>query len=183
MRICLVLAMALLAGCGGPHVGIHRRLKPEVLAPAEAWAGVAKIAVMPPDNWTLDVGLEHVTWYRAVVHELLRERGWEVVPLVDVNRFMLKNRFTFTGELGAYQTSELAEAFDAHAVLYWTITDKAPRVAFNLERADGTTLWTTGDIALSLSHVAPVGGRYGQEDKGIALTLGEVLRAFPARAP
>lgn len=181
MRI-LVAALVLAVGCG-PTVGSSRRIRPEALGEPEAWAGVARIAVLPPDNWTLDAGLEYITWYRAVVHELLRERGYDVAPLVEVNRFFRQNKFSVAGEAGSYTTAELAKRFAVDAILYWAITDKAPRMQFSLEKADGTPLWGTGEVALRLSHVAPVSGHYALDDRGIALELGEVLRQLPARRP
>ncbi|HZN62699.1 MAG TPA: hypothetical protein VFC90_09885, partial [Planctomycetota bacterium] len=106
MRV-LLAALILLTGCTG--VKSSRRLKPEVQGPPEAWAGVARIAVLPPDNWTTDIGVEYITWYRAVIHELLREKGYDVAPLVDVNRFFRQNKFTVAGEVGIYNVSELAK--------------------------------------------------------------------------
>jgi hypothetical protein len=182
MRSLLALAaVTLIVGCMG--VKSSRRLRPEVLAPPAAWSGVARIAVLPPDNWTLDAGLEYITWYRAVIHELLRERGYEVAPLADVNRFFRQNKFAVAGEVGQYTQGELAKRFGVDAILYWAITEKSPRLMFSLEKADGTVLWGTGEVALRLSHVAPVSGHYAQDDRGIALELGEVLRQLPARVP
>lgn len=180
MKLALV-ALVLIVGCGGPRSS--RRLKPEVEGPPDAWKGVTRIAVMPPDNWTLDVGLEYITWYRAVAHELLREKGYHVVPLADVNRFFLKNKFTIAGEAGAYTVQELAKTFQADAILYWAITDNAPGLMFSLEKADGTVLWGTGEVALRLTHVAPVARAYNQGDGGIALALGDILRHLPGRTP
>jgi hypothetical protein len=171
------LAVVLIAGCGG--VKSSRRLKPEVMGAAEAWTGVRRVAVLPADNWTFDLGLEYVTWYRAVIHELLREKGYDVVPLADVNRFFNRNKFTVAGEAGIYSPGSLCEAFRSDAVLYWAITDGAPRLMFSLEKADGTPLWSTGEIALGLSFVAPVSGRFVGNDRGVALALGEILRHLP----
>ena len=181
MRFAIALLILIAAGCGG-HVGVHRKLKPEFQAPPETWAGVARIAVMPPDNWTGDVGLEYITWYRAVIHELIRERGYDPVPLVEVNRFFLKNKFSVAGEAGIYSSTELAKHFGADAVLYWSITGDGPRMMFQLEKADATPLWSSGDIALGLEYVAPVSGRFHEDDKQIVLALGEFLRALPARS-
>lgn len=181
MRSMLALAaITLVVGCTG--VKSSRRLRPEVLGAPEAWQGVSRIAVLPPDNWTLDAGLEYVTWYRAVIHELLREKGYELAPLAQVNRFFLENRFSVAAEAGAYSTPELAKRFGVDAVLLWGITDKAPRLMFSLEKADGTPLWSTGEVALGLTHVAPVSGRFHDSDRGIALALGEILRHLPARS-
>jgi hypothetical protein len=176
-----ILALVLVVGCGG--VKSSRRLRPEVQAPPEAWAGVRRVAVLPPDNWTLDVGFEYIAWYRAVIHELLREKGFAVTALADVNRFFLKNKFSQAGEANSYTPAELAQNLGADAILYWAITDGAPRMMFSLEKADGTPLWCTGEVALSLGYVAPVSGRFHQADGGIALALGEILRHLPARAP
>ena len=181
MRPTLVLLMLLLAGCGG--VKSSRRLRPEVQGTPEAWAGVRRIAVLPADNWTFDIGLEYVTWYRAVIHELLREKGYDVVPLSEINRFFVRNKFTVAGEAGVYSPANLCEAFRSDAVLYWAITDGAPRLMFSLEKSDGTPIWTTGEVALGLSFVAPVSGSFHGNDRGIALALGEVLRHLPRRAP
>ncbi len=175
-----VAALILAVGCQA-QVGVHRRLKPEVVAPPEAWAGVGRIAVLPPDNWTADVGLEHITWYRAVINELVRERGYDVAPLAEVNRFYRRNKFTVAGESGIYSTAVLAKEFGVDAILYWSITAEAPRMMLLLEKADGTPLWSTGDVGLALGYVAPVSGRFHPDDKEIALALGEILRAFPGR--
>jgi hypothetical protein len=144
---------------------------------------VGRIAVLPPDNWTLDVGFEYIAWYRAVVHELLREKGYAVTPLAQVNRFFLRNKFSMAGEANSYTVAELSRSLDADAILYWAITSNGPNLMFALERADGTALWGTGEVALGLSHVAPVSGRYNHSDGGVALVLGEILRHLPARVP
>lgn len=181
-KTCAFLAIAiLLAGCTG--MKSSRRLKPEVIGPLEAWSGVNRIAVLPPDNWTLDVGFEYIAWYRAVIHELLREKGYAVTPLAEVNRFFLKNKFMQAGEANSYTPAELAQSLGADAILYWAITDAAPRMMFSLEKADGTPLWCTGEVALGLSHVAPVSGRFHQTDGGFALALGEILHHMPTRGP
>ena len=182
MKVAAACLLALgLASCVGYKSS--RRMKPEIEGPPEAWSGVRRIAVLPADNWTLDAGVEYITWYRALIHELLREKGYEVTPLVDVNRFFLKNKFSLAGEAGMYTSGELASALRADAVLYWAITAEAPRLAFSLEKADGTPLWSTGEVALGLTHVAQIGGRFNASDGGIALALGEILRALPRRAP
>jgi hypothetical protein len=183
MRLILALVtVALITGCQA-NVGVHRRLKPEQVAPAEAWQGVARIAVMPPDNWTTDVGLEYITWYRAVVNELVREKGYEVAPLAEVNRFFRKNKFSVAGEAGIYSAADLAKQFGVDAILYWAITAAGPRMMFLLEKGDGTALWSTGDVGLALGYVAPVSGGFNSDDKVIALALGEILRVLPRRAP
>jgi hypothetical protein len=176
----LAAALVLVAGCGAPGA-TSRRLKPEVQAPPEAWAGVASIAVLPPDNWTMDVGLEYITWYRAVAHEILREKGYRVTPLVDINRFFLKNGFNLAGEAGSYTTPELAKHFGVDAVLIWAITSKDPKLMFSLEKADGTPLWCTGEVLLSLKYVAVSGGGFNGRDAEIALALGEILRHMPSK--
>lgn len=177
----VALAGLLIAGCSG--VKSSRRLRPEVQGAPETWTGVRRVAVLPADNWTFDLGLEYVTWYRAVIHELLREKGYDVVPLADVNRFFVRNKFTVAGEAGIYSPAKLCEALHSDAVLYWAITDGAPRLMFSLEKADGTPLWATGEVALGLAFVAPVSGHFNQGDRGVALALGEILRHLPRRAP
>ena len=175
----LLLAVTLTAGCGGPKSS--RRLHPEVNAPAEAWAGVGRIAVLPPDNWTMDFGPEYIAWYRAVIHELLREKGFDVVPLVDVNRFFRQNKFTIAAEATSYPIGELAARLKADAILFWTITSEGPHLAFALQKADGTALWCTGEVRLDLGYVTPIGTRYAADDGGMALALGEILRHLPGR--
>ncbi|HKS16648.1 MAG TPA: GNA1162 family protein, partial [Planctomycetota bacterium] len=138
---------------------------------------------LPPDNWTMDVGVEYITWYRAVIHELLKEKGYDVAPLVEVNRFFRKNKFTVAGEVGVYSVAELARQFNVDAILYWAVTSDSPRLMFSLEKADGTLLWCTGEVALVLSHVAHVEGRFNPYDGGMALGLGEILRHMPGRRP
>jgi len=176
----LAAALVLIMGCGTPGA-TSRRLKPEVQAPPETWAGVASIAVLPPDNWTLDAGLEFITWYRAVAHEILREKGYRITPLADVNRFFLKRGYNLAGEAGNHTTPELAQHFGVDAVLIWAITSKDPKLMFSLEKADGTPLWCTGEVLLSLKYVAVTGGSYQGRDAEIALALGEILRHMPAR--
>jgi hypothetical protein len=144
---------------------------------------VRRIAVLPPDNRTTDIGVEYITWYRAVIHELLREKGYDVAPLVEVNRFFRKNKFTVAGEVGIYKVPELCQTFGVDAILYWAFTSDAPRVMFSLEKTDGTPLWCTGEVALGLTHVAPLGGRYNAYDGPMALALGEILRHLPRRSP
>ncbi|HZL73717.1 MAG TPA: GNA1162 family protein [Planctomycetota bacterium] len=181
MRFAIAI-LVLAVGCQA-NVGVHRKLKPEQVAAADAWKGVARIAVMPPDNWTTDVGLEYITWYRAVVNELVREKGYEVASLAEVNRFFRKNKFSVAGEAGIYSAADLTKQFGVDAILYWAITAGGPRMMFLLEKGDGTALWSTGDVGLALGYVAPVRGGFNSDDKEIALALGEILRALPPRTP
>ena len=46
----LAIAALVLIAKYMPGVKSSRHLKPEVLAPPAAWAGMARIAVLPPDN-------------------------------------------------------------------------------------------------------------------------------------
>jgi hypothetical protein len=162
-------------------VASSRRLRPQTLAAPEAWAGLARIAVMPPDNWTPSIGPEYVAWHRAVIAELLREKGYATTPLVDVNRFMLRNKFTLAGEVRIYSIAELAKELQADAVLFWDITAEGGRLNVDLVKADGTALWGTGEVALDLAYNAPVSGSFRGEDETIALALHEILRRLPPR--
>lgn len=158
-------------------------MQPKVEAPPEAWEGVARVAVLPPDNWTTDIGIEYVAWYRAVLHELLRERGYEVVPLAEVNRFMSRNRFALAGEIRMYSAEELAKEFTADALLFWDVTGGGPTVNLFLAKADGTPLWGTGEVHLSLPFNAYTRGSFNRADERFVLALSEILRHLPPRRP
>ena len=181
MKTLAVVLAILAAGCGASRSS--RRLKPEIEAPPEAWQGVHRIAVLPPDNWTTTVGAEYVAWHRAVIAELLRERGYEVVPLVEVNRFMLRNRFTLAGEVRLYSMEELARELRADAVFFWDITGGAGNLNIDLVKGDGARLWGTGEVHLDLKYNSVSAERVGSSDREWALMFGEVLRKLPGRSP
>jgi hypothetical protein len=155
-------------------------MKPETLAAPEVWKGVGRLTVMPPDNWTADVGPEYQAWYRAVIAELLREKGYAVTPVVDVNRFMLKNKFTLAGEVRIYGIEELAKEFQADALIFWDITG-AGKLNMDLVKADGQRLWGTGEVYLDLPYVTRPAGHYRGGDHGFSLALAEILRRFPPK--
>ena len=169
--------LILLAGCTG--AASTRRLRPELDAPAEQWVGVKRVAVFPPDNWTTDIGVEYVTWYRAVIHELLREKGYVVTPLVKVNRFMLENHFTLAGEVRIYSPEELAEELDADGLFFWDVTEFGAQVNVDFVKADGTRLWSTGEVRLGLAYNAHPRQRVHRTDFRFSLVLSEILRRFP----
>lgn len=175
MRVLLLLSLLLVAACGTARSS--RRAKPETLAPPEAWAGVATIAVLPPDNWTASIGPEYVAWNRAVIAALLREKGYGTTALVEVNRFLLRNRFTQAGEVRLYSMAELGKELSADAVLFWDITGEGLNV--DLVKADGTRLWGSGEVYLDLPYNAPV---QAGVDERTALALHEILRRLPPRS-
>ena len=175
MRSAVCLSLLLLAACGTARSS--RRAKPETVAPPEAWAGVGTVAVLPPDNWTASIGPEYVAWNRAVIAALLREKGYAVTPLAEVNRFLLKNRFTQAGEVRLYSMPDLGKALAADAVLFWDITGDGLNV--DLVKADGTRLWGSGEVYLDLPYNAPVSGSV---DDRMALALHEILRKLPPRS-
>lgn len=182
-RVLLLALVVASAGCA-PGVKSSRHLRPDALAPAEQWRGVGRLVVLPPDNWTPDVGYEYITWYRAVVHDLLREKGYEVRPLAEVNRFMRDNKFNVPGEATMYTPAELCRRLSADAVLYWDITGvgESPKLNLSLLKADGTVLWATGETALVLTYNAVAKGGYAPSDHRLALALGEILRRIPNRS-
>lgn len=177
MRI-LPLGLVLLGACSLTSRSSHN-LQPEIMAPPEAWQGIRRVAVLPPDNWTVTIGPEYVAWYRAVIHELLREKGYAVTPLVDVNRFMLRNKFSLAGEVGIYPMPELAQELNADALLFWDITGEGYN--FNLVKADGTRLWGTGEVHLSLLYNAIPRAHYAPSDFQLSLALAEILLPLPRR--
>ncbi|MBI2931639.1 MAG: hypothetical protein HYY16_08305 [Planctomycetes bacterium] len=118
-----LLGACSIAACGAPDARPSSRCEPEQISPAEAWRDVKTIAVFPPDNWTYEIGPEYVTWYRAVLHELLRRKGYDVAPLAKINRFMTRNRFVMAGEARTYSTEELAHEFNADALFFWDIVE------------------------------------------------------------
>lgn len=177
----LIVLAVLAAGCASGQSS--RRLKPEVLAPPEAWQGVARIAVFPPDNWTTSIGPEYVAWYRAVIAALLAEQGYQVTPLVEVNRFMLRNRFTLAGEVRIYNSDELARELESDALFFWDITGPNATLNVDLVKADGTRLWGTGEVRLDLAYNALTRLDYRGGDRQVALALGEILKKLPRRSP
>lgn len=179
-RLPLPLALLLLAGCMS-GVASSRRLRPVTVGEAEAWKGVTRIAVLPPDNWTTEIGPEYVAWHRAVIAELLREKGYRTTPLVEVNRFMIRNRFTLAGEVRIYSMAELAKELNADAVFFWDITDAGGRLNVDLVKADGTALWGTGEVALDLAYTVPLAHGYRGGDGTMAIALHEVLRRLPPK--
>jgi len=178
--LLLAAAAAVAAGCG-PAGKSTRNLKPDAQAPAEAWRGVATVAVLPPNSWT-DHGLEYVAWYRAVIAESLRQKRYNVVPLVQVNRFMIDRKFHLSGELGMFETKELADAFRADALLSWQITNDGPVLEVVLQKADGTILWATGEVRLGTKFKWYTSGQYHGQDDEFALALTEILRRLPERS-
>lgn len=179
-RLPVPLALLLLAGCMS-GVASSRRLKPVTHAAPDAWQGVVRVAVLPPDNWTTEIGPEYVAWHRAVIAELLREKGYATTPLVEVNRFMLRNRFTLAGEVRIYPMADLAKELNADAVLFWDITATGGRLNVDLVKADGTMLWGTGEVALDLAYNVPSAHGYRDADGTTALTLHEILRKLPPK--
>lgn len=179
-RAAVLLPALVLASCM-TQVKRSRHFDPEMSAPPEAWQGVRTVTVFPPDNWTNDVGLDYIAWYRAVIHELLREKGYAVTPLAQVNRFMLKNRFVMAGELAQYGPAELAQEFGSDVLLFWDITGASGRVNINVVKGDGTPLWNTGEVDLRLKYRAISRESFHMIDRQFALALGEVFRKFPPR--
>lgn len=177
-----VLLPLLLAACGTSGAKSSRRMKPETLAAPEAWKGVARLTVMPADNWTADIGPEYQAWYRAVMGELLREKGYAVTPVVDVNRFMLRNKFTLAGEIRIYGVEDLAKEFQADALLFWDITGDG-RLNMDLLKADGQRLWGTGEVFLDLPYATRPAAAYRGGDHHYALVLAEILKRFPVKVP
>lgn len=177
----LCVLLTLLSACGAP-ASSSRRLRPEEVAPPEAWKGVARLTVLPPDNLTTDIGPEYQAWYRAVIGELLREKGYAVTPVVDVNRFMLKNKFTLAGEIRIYGIEDLAKEFQADALLFWDITGGG-RLNMDLVKADGLRLWGTGEVYLDLPYVTRPSLGYRGGDHRFSLALAEILRKFPVKTP
>jgi len=175
-RVAIILAF-LGVGCGGGMSS--RRLKPQIVAPPEAWQGVGRIAVLPPDNWTTEVGAEHVAWHRAVIAEILREKGYAVTPLVEVNRFMLKNRFTLAGEVRLYSIQELGQELHADAIFFWDITGPAGSMNIDVVKSDSTHLWGTGQVHLDLPYNTVSHASFRPGDQRWALAFGEVLRKLP----
>ena len=179
-RLLPAFAVLLLAGCMS-GVSSSRRLRPLTLAEVDAWKGVSRIAVLPPDNWTTEIGPEYVAWHRAVIAELLREKGYVVTPLVEVNRFMLRNRFTLAGEVRIYPMADLAKELGADAVFFWDITAPGGRLNVDLVKADGTALWGTGEVALDLAFNVPLAHGYRGADGTIPIALHEILRRMPPK--
>ncbi len=181
MRFPSVAFAALALAACGHQTNTTRELGQATIAPPEAWKGVGRIAVLPPDNWTHDIGLEYITWYRAVFNDSLRERGYRVTPVVEINRFMLKNRFNLTGEARAYAPADLCREFGSDAVMNWNITGDGPMIEMILTKADGTILWSSGEIALALQYNAHPNLSYAGEDHQFAVALYEVVLKMPMR--
>ncbi len=178
--LLLALAAALLTGCA---VGSRKHRKKVEQGPQvdpAAWSGVATIAVLPPDCWTSDIDLEYMAWLRGVCNEMLRQRGWGAVPCAEVNRGMNKLKFGMAGELGQLSPEDTAKHFGCSAMLYWAIMQSkgSTEIAFELVKADGTKLWSSGDYKLRTKFNAYPEGGDGMSEQ-MALAIGEALRGFP----
>jgi len=174
-----VFALLALAACDTtPTVGGHHQPPPAVCAPADQWRGVRTLAVCPPDNWTNDLRLQYTNWFRAVIASYLQGKGYEFVPQVVLNRSMTKWKFTLAGELGLFKPAELCAEWKCDALIYWSILNEN-RLAFACVKADGTTLWATGERVL-----VPVYKIVGEDRRRIfGVAIGECLRDFPGRIP
>jgi len=181
--IALVLCASALAACGS--AGRKHRKKVDEAPPVDpaAWNGVATVAVMPPDCWTIDIDLEFVVWYRGVINEILRQRGWGVVPCVQVNRTLNELRFGMAGELSQLSPEETATKFGCNAMLYWAIlqSDSTIEIAFELIKADGTKLWSSGSYKFKTPFLAHPEGAADSKSQSMAMALGEALKKFPVR--
>ncbi len=183
MKRLLLLAtcLATLAACGS--MGRKHRKKLDETPPVDpaSWTGVATIAVMPPECQTIDIDLEYVVWYRGVLNELLRQRGWSVVPCVQVNKTLNGLHFGTAGELGQIPYPDTAARFGCDAMLYWDIkqSDSTIEIGFELMKGDGTRLWASGSYRLKVPFLAHPQGGADSKSQSMAMALGEALRTFP----
>lgn len=178
--ILLVLLAAALASCASTS---KRRKVDENTGPPPSEWNIGRIAVMPPECWTEDFDLEYVAWYRALINEFVRARGWATVPVTEVNRQLNQLRFGAAGEIAQLSPAQAAERFGADALLYWCIpeTKGDVRLAFELVRKDGTSLWTRPEARANFPFVAHPTGSADGMSTDMSMTIAEFLKDFPAR--
>ncbi|MHC4608121.1 MAG: hypothetical protein ACYTAF_14520 [Planctomycetota bacterium] len=181
--LAFLLLAPLTAACviGG---GRPEEAAPAVQAPPEAWEGVACIAVLPPDNQTMDVTFEYRTWYRAVVMTHLQQHGWACTPIADINRALNGWGFNLPGEVSMFTADELAEAFGCDAIFSWAILEASGNnvvLNFALHKRDGTILWASGErpLRLPFNIIDPTDLR--PIDRAIGMAVHEALLDFPVR--
>lgn len=188
MRFWAVLWAALAVGCnaGPPRVGGTRQPKPAVAAAPEAWAGVATLAVVPPDSWTTDLDLPYFNWFRAVIMAYLNEKGWAGVPLPVIHRSMTGWKFTLAGELGMFTPKELCEKWGCEAIVYWDIFEEGGEeveLAFSCVKVDGTILWASGARRFDPLYNVVSGTSLKHQHRKYSMAIGECLRDFPVKTP
>ncbi len=183
-QLALVALVPFLAACSSGKAGRPDEREGEFHAPAEAWEGVARIAVLPPANETMDVSLEHRTWYRAVVMTHLQQHGWACTPIADVNRSLIRWKFTVPGEVAQFTAEELAEAFGCDAIFSWAIIEASGNSAvldFALHKRDGTVLWASGERAFRPAYEIIESTDLRPMDRAISMAVHEALLDFPVR--
>ncbi len=142
MKLVPIAAIVLMAiGCAQPHLNEDAR----------------RVAVLKPFDHSSGEGGPEALW--PLVQDGLRERGYEVVPEIDVRGLMLKHRYTIPEEINQFTVEELAREFGCDAVLYTTLTDYnesfeaaspfSSRVAIEVRLVDksGRVLWQSSESA------------------------------------
>lgn len=183
-QLALAVLVPLLAACASGKAGRPNGPEDSLRAPREEWQGVVRIAVLPPANETMDVSLEHRTWYRAVVMTHLKRHGWVCVPIADVNRPLVRWKFTVSGEVAQFTADELAEAFGCDAILSWAILEASGNsvvLDFVLHKRDDTVLWASGERTFRPDYKILESTELRPVDRSISMAVHEVLLDFPVR--
>ena len=185
MRFVPVVLLVAVSACNFvPVRGEPKPSAPAHVAPAEDWQSVRTIAVLPPDNQTVEMNLEYITWYRAVVMTLLQARGWATVPSARINRALNGWGFMMAGEVGQFTAEELAQKFGCDAILSWAIEEAQGgnvRLNFALHRKDARLLWATGERPLTLQFNLYDPTRMRESHRMMSLALSQALEDFPAK--
>ncbi len=183
-RTLLFLPLLLAACDTTPRVGGLRTPPPAVIAPAEAWEGLERIAVVPPDNWTTDLRLQYMNWFRAVIASYLGRKGWAFVSQPVVNRSMTEWKFTMAGELTLFTPKELCDKWGCDAILFWDIRrvgGDSAELSFACVKANGTMLWATGERAFIPLYNVIEPSDMSWKIRLLAMAIGDSLRDFPVR--
>lgn len=160
-RSCFLLCAALLVLLSGCATA-------KFLAPA--WRP-GRIAVLPFSNQSADVAIEKIA--RIVAFQSLQRRGYELVPLEEIDRKLEELGITEGGQLNSITLAEIAAGIPADSYLYGDILE-AKRVMlgfyFNKKYCANFKIYTPDPDALRWEDE-----RLAKEQK-LVINPGEILK-------
>ena len=126
LRIALLAAVALLAGCAGPQRNVDytafRESKP------------VSILVLPPLNSSVDAAATAAVLSQATLP--LAESGYYVVPVGVMEETFRQNGLTTAEDIHELPASRLREIFGADAALYLTVKQYGACLLYTSDAAD-----------------------------------------------
>jgi len=118
-RLGLALGLLILAGlaasCAPTQVG------PITLNPAFSQLAPRTVAVLPFDN--MSPNLDATPLVRPIVNERMRDLGYQVKPLDQVDKVLQENGVMVSHDVYAFTPAELGQMLGVDAVLFGTVTD------------------------------------------------------------